>query len=104
MQGVVRNIDHVAKINKVHEQSLAGQQDNAKMQHEKNVKHNMNSVVEASETEKKTINKDGRREKGEQNEKKELESNKAYNQNLARIKERTDSSLEQLKKENQTIT
>lgn len=40
----------------------------------------------------------------EQNEKKELESNKAYNQNLARIKERTDSSLEQLKKENQTIT
>ena len=73
MQGVVRNIDHVAKINKVHEQSLAGQQDNAKMQHEKNVKHSMNSVVQATETEKKTINKDGRREKDEQNSKNDEE-------------------------------
>lgn len=40
----------------------------------------------------------------EQNEKKELESNKAYSQNLARIKERTDNNLEELKKENKTLT
>ena len=61
MQGVIKNVDHVARINKIHEQSLAGQQDNAKMQQEKNIKKDMNSVVHTSETEKKHINKDGKR-------------------------------------------
>jgi hypothetical protein len=73
MQGVVKNIDHVARINKIHEQSLAGQQDNAKMQQEKNIKKDMNSVVHTSETEKKLINKDGKREHDSDEEKRRRE-------------------------------
>ena len=49
MQGVVKNVDQVARINKIHEQSLAGQQDNAKMQHEKNIKHDMGICHEVIE-------------------------------------------------------
>ncbi len=81
MQGVVKNVDHVARINKIHEQSLAGQQDNAKMQQEKNIKKDMNSVVHTSETEKKLINRDGKREhdsdeESEKHDKKSVEPDK----------------------------
>ena len=80
MQGVIKNVDQVARINKIHEQSLAGQQDNAKMQHEKNVKHDMNSVVQTGEAEKNMINKDGKREKDDREQKKKKSDDVEENQ------------------------
>lgn len=73
MQGVIKNVDQVARINKIHEQSLAGQQDNAKMQQEKNIKKEMSSVVHTSETEKKLINKDGKNEREKNEDEKKIE-------------------------------
>ncbi len=58
MQVVVTSVDHVAKINKVHEQTLLGQQTNAQNEMTKNVRHNMQTVTQGEHSEGKGINSD----------------------------------------------
>ena len=75
IQVVIKNIDHVAKINKVHEQALAGQQANAKDEMVKNVRYNMESVVQSNHSEKNSVNTNekGKSEYSEDGQKKNSE-------------------------------
>jgi len=102
----VKGVDLVANAKKDKERVVEGYENRLlKMKDEMELLNNQNVLKESKIDEGyREELKNQARAHIEQNEKKELESNKAYNQNLARIKERTDNGLEQLKKENQTIT
>ena len=58
MQVVVKSVDHVAKINKIHEQTLVGQQTNAQNEMSKSIKNHMKTVTHGEHAEGKGVNSD----------------------------------------------
>lgn len=59
MQVLVKNVDHVAKINKTRDANIISQQTNSQHQMENKIEKSIHTINESSETEQQGIDKDG---------------------------------------------